>query len=92
MIVSSLRLNTIKFDNTVYAQFLKANLYVKPDLYDHNDVISPGQINCANPKLIHCEDFITEIRGDIKQHPVHENNITQQQMTENNVMDTNNTK
>eukprot|EP00957_Ditylum_brightwellii_P208045 15355622-Ditylum_brightwellii.AAC.1 len=77
-IISALHLNTIKFDATIYNQLLKHNLYIKPDMFKHNNVVSPGQITCQQPKLICQEDFIAEITADMGIHPPPDNDITAQ--------------
>eukprot|EP00957_Ditylum_brightwellii_P209278 15361071-Ditylum_brightwellii.AAC.1 len=70
-IIPMLCLNTNKFDTTIYNKLLKHNLYIKPDIFEHNNLVSPEQITCQHPKLILQEDFIVGITDDIgSTHPL----------------------
>eukprot|EP00957_Ditylum_brightwellii_P141947 10814144-Ditylum_brightwellii.AAC.2 len=60
-IISHLQLNTLKFKLTVYNHLNTHNLYIKADLFMQNDVISIGKITYAHPKMVHREDYATEI-------------------------------
>eukprot|EP00957_Ditylum_brightwellii_P197292 15030962-Ditylum_brightwellii.AAC.2 len=82
-IISALCLNTMKFDYTVYTYLKKVQLYVKSDLFMHNNVVSIGKITCVHPKMVNREDYIKEIRRSIAYHAPPDIAVVHKWMLEN---------
>eukprot|EP00957_Ditylum_brightwellii_P015924 1199180-Ditylum_brightwellii.AAC.1 len=56
MLLSKLRLNTIKFDIHAWSYIQKTNVYVKQEAFQQNAVVSPGSITNVHPTLAQKED------------------------------------
>eukprot|EP00957_Ditylum_brightwellii_P107493 8201835-Ditylum_brightwellii.AAC.1 len=77
-LISKLRLNTIKFDSTLYTYLNKHSLYIHPDQFMRNNTVVIREITNIYRKLIRHEDFITKISEKIARWPALPNNVTQQ--------------
>eukprot|EP00957_Ditylum_brightwellii_P187355 14269599-Ditylum_brightwellii.AAC.1 len=60
---SNLRLNTIKFDITMYTYLKNNNTYNRPDHFKCNDVVNPGIITEVHPMLICNKVYYMEAEG-----------------------------
>eukprot|EP00957_Ditylum_brightwellii_P122940 9374001-Ditylum_brightwellii.AAC.1 len=60
-----MQLNTIKHHNDVWS-FIKAqNVYIKPDQYKRNNMVSPGILIKVHPSIVWKKDLLKEIQNHL---------------------------
>eukprot|EP00957_Ditylum_brightwellii_P195829 14920183-Ditylum_brightwellii.AAC.1 len=67
---SKLHLNAIKFNNEVFSYLKTQNAYVQLDMFQQNNVVSPGTIVNVHPMVVHKDNMLTEIKGKLQLCPV----------------------
>eukprot|EP00957_Ditylum_brightwellii_P091042 6931355-Ditylum_brightwellii.AAC.1 len=77
---STLRLNTIKFNNTVHIYLKSNNVYIMPDHFKCNNVVSLGIIMEVHLMLVHHEDYYTEVGGYLALYKIPDNDIATEWM------------
>eukprot|EP00957_Ditylum_brightwellii_P152060 11578038-Ditylum_brightwellii.AAC.1 len=68
-IVSTLWLNTIKFDREVWNYLKKQTVYIHLDRFLRNDVVSLGIIVDIHPDLVRKDDLEAELKTKLAQQP-----------------------
>eukprot|EP00957_Ditylum_brightwellii_P043925 3332386-Ditylum_brightwellii.AAC.1 len=53
--------NNARYNNTVYSQLKKHNLYISLDLFKRNNVVSSGKCVCVHLQIVHRENYAAEI-------------------------------
>eukprot|EP00957_Ditylum_brightwellii_P034798 2637172-Ditylum_brightwellii.AAC.1 len=82
-LLSKLRLNTIKFDNEVFAYLKKHSVYINPDMFKCNDVISPGIITTVHRTLVCKDDLLARMRTQLQLCQVPDTKVCNQWLKEN---------
>eukprot|EP00957_Ditylum_brightwellii_P054465 4126423-Ditylum_brightwellii.AAC.1 len=80
---SKLRLDTIKFDNEVYAYLKKHSVYINPGMFKRNDVVSPGIITTVHPTLVRKDNLLTRMRTQLQLCQVPDTKVCNQWLKEN---------
>eukprot|EP00957_Ditylum_brightwellii_P188696 14364218-Ditylum_brightwellii.AAC.1 len=67
---SKLCLNTIKFENEVYSYIQTYNVYIQPDIFQYNSVVSPGAVVHVYPTLVHKDNLLKDMKTQLAQNKV----------------------
>eukprot|EP00957_Ditylum_brightwellii_P060098 4563989-Ditylum_brightwellii.AAC.1 len=73
-ILSNLKVNTISFDNTVFNYIKHHDVYICPDHFSWNNIVSPGMVFGVHLTLVHIKDYKTECDCCISHWLAPENN------------------
>eukprot|EP00957_Ditylum_brightwellii_P022663 1709027-Ditylum_brightwellii.AAC.1 len=74
-IISTLQLNTIKFYGEVWNYLKKQTVYIHPDRFLRNKVVSPGTIVDIHPDLVRKNDLEAELKKKLAQQPISNTNV-----------------
>eukprot|EP00957_Ditylum_brightwellii_P081769 6221387-Ditylum_brightwellii.AAC.1 len=69
-LLSKLQLNTIKFENKVYSYIQTYNVYIQPDMFQRNDMVSPGVVVHVHPTLERKNNLLKEMKTQLAQNKV----------------------
>eukprot|EP00957_Ditylum_brightwellii_P160089 12186777-Ditylum_brightwellii.AAC.1 len=76
--ISTLCLNTITYDNSVYNHIRHNNVYIRPDHFKQNNTESPSIITELHPTLIQINNYETKLKQALGAQTAPDNNIAKE--------------
>eukprot|EP00957_Ditylum_brightwellii_P111644 8516039-Ditylum_brightwellii.AAC.1 len=89
MVLSNLRMNTIKYNDRVFNYIGHHACYIRPDHFCRNNVVSPGMVFGVHPTLDRIKDYKTEVDSVIFRWTAPQNDIVHEWVNKHTYTGTN---